>query len=519
MSKLKPELRSQFDSKTLKLLCDIGSSARDLKEKVTEVMEQLGDPLLSSEDIVQLLGLKCPIEESEKALSELEANGVIESDTATSRPLEEEGTKLYRLSNVSFRRLKVFAHEYDLGDGKGVRYQFACNGRLLRSIARIDRLDSLASEGNQREEIRKHVAEIKTGLESGTQVPNSVILVFKDEMVTDVDRTEQEADYPNSHILITKLDEGQEYVTVEHKITTDSDPIIVQKLRVVEISFPFRLAAFDSEKPVLLVDGQQRTAALNLADIEKCPMVVISVNAIRASDDEAKDVFHIANSTVKINADFKRALLASMGAAPGYLKSERNQAIATKILALEDAGSPFFQKVMYQGVKYPKGSKPPVAYNSLFSVVRMFAEGSLKDFLKEPSTIAEVVKRTYSIIKNTWPEEWGVGPTKSRLMHGAGMRSTGHLILKKIGDKLPEYKGDILDKSMWAIVAESIDRLKDHLIWSDLAFLKAPKLARKFYKDNIDGVQNTPTDIQKLTEEIVGLSIQVDLNAKTPNKG
>jgi hypothetical protein len=65
----------------------------------------------------------------------------------------------------------------------------------------------------------------------------------------------------------------------------------VQSIRSVEIDFPFRPAAFDDEKAALLVDGQQRTAALSMVDIEKVPAVALSVMAVIADADEAKRVF------------------------------------------------------------------------------------------------------------------------------------------------------------------------------------------------------------------------------------
>jgi DGQHR domain-containing protein len=513
MTKLTQELRSQYNSDLLTLAATIGSSDKPIQEKIVGLFGALGDPLLSVSDIHALLAVKCDEKEIVDALQQLEMNGTLESDSNTCRPLEEGGTKLFRVVSIPWKRLTLFAQQYDLGKEE-YRYQFGCDGRLIRLIARIDRLDSLASTGNQRDEIKKHVTEIRTGLESGNQVPNSVIVVLNDEMVSEVSAGDPGAEIPESHIVIRPINPDDEFTVVPHPVHGASSDFFAQKLRTVEISFPFRPAAFDHEKSVLLVDGQQRTAALDLADIEKCPQVILSVNAIRASDDDAKDIFQIANSTVKINADFKRALLATMDDAPGYLKSERNLALAVKRLAVEDATSPFYGIVAYQGMKYAKKQKPPVAYNSLFAVVRNFAEGSLQDLLTDHETLAEVVKRSYSIVKKVWPSHWGKSPKENRLMHGAGIRSLGELILTKVENKLPDYGGDILNDNLWVVIDKSVQRLQEHLIWCDDDIANAAKAVRDTYKSYIDGVQNTEQDIARLTKKIGSMSLELDIKAE-----
>ena len=511
MTKLMPELRSQYNSELLALAATIGSSDKSIQEKVLGLFESLGDPLLSASDVHALLALKCEEKEVVETLEQLVILGTLESDTKTCRPLEDSETKLFRVASTQWKRLTLFAQQYEVGFEE-YRYQFACNGRLIRLIARIDRLDSLAATGNQREEIKKHVSEIRTGLENGNQVPNSVILVLNEEMVSEVSADDLGKDIPESHIIIRPIN-GNDFFVVPHPVHGDSSDLYAQKLRTVEISLPFRPAAFDHEKSVLLVDGQQRTAALALADIEKCPQVILSVNAIRASNDDARNIFQIANSTVKINADFKRALLATMDDVPGYLKKERNLALAVKSLAVDDLHSPFSGIVAYQGVKYAKGQKPPVAYNSLFAVLRNFADGSLQEHLTDHKTLADVVKRSYSIVKKVWPSHWGKSPKENRLMHGAGIRSLGDLILHKIEARMPEYDGDILSEDLWKAVEKSVNRLQEHLIWCDDDIAPAGKGVRDFYKSYIDGVQNTEQDITKLTKKIASLSLELDIKA------
>ena len=105
---------------------------------------------------------------------------------------------------------------------------------------------------------------------------------------------------------------------------------IIEEYRPVVLDFPYRRAAFDEEKSALLVDGQQRTAALSLVDIDKIPKLMLSVNAEIASEQDARTIFIVANSTKKIETQFSRALIASMDDTPGYLANERPLAVALK---------------------------------------------------------------------------------------------------------------------------------------------------------------------------------------------
>jgi len=491
-------LTAAFRSEQLELARAIGVQGGPLKDRVLEVFKALPDPLLSPEEVSKLLG-------SEKdptvdALAALHAEGALEKSTTTSRPLDSAGVVLYRLAGVPFVRLKLVGIESRITEGAS-RLQFTCDGRLIRSIARVDRLDAIAATGNQRDEINSHVHKIAHGIEAGTQIPNPVLLVFLAYQVAGPE--DEEA--PASFIRIVPMGD---YTRVPSPVV---DGTIVQEFRPVQIDLPFRRAAFDEEKSALLVDGQQRTAALSLVDIEKVPSYSLSINAEIADSEQAKTIFIVANSTAKIETQFSRALLASMDQSPGYLASERPKALAAKILALDDTDSPFYGLVQYPGAKNAK--RPPIAYNSLFQVVSIFAESGLPLGDQSEKTIARLVARGFALVKKTWESAWGLKPSESRLMHGVGLRSLATLLVNRIEALYTAYGGDVDNDALWAEIEASLRRLQPHLIWRVADTANALKGAVKMYNEEISQAQNTSQDISSLTKAIRRLSLELDTDA------
>src|SRR5262249_8673432 len=158
----------------------------------------------------------------------------------TQRPLDtEENLKLYRRKLPTVSRLKIAAIEASLPNG-GTRYQFTCDGRIIRSIAKVDRLDAISGTGQQRAEIKKHVENIAEGIEHGNQVPNAMLITINEDTVV-VDPESGETP-PDSFVIIRGISERLDIPNPYNP----ANP--AQTLRSVEIDFPFRPAAFDEEK-------------------------------------------------------------------------------------------------------------------------------------------------------------------------------------------------------------------------------------------------------------------------------
>ncbi|MGH9426953.1 MAG: DGQHR domain-containing protein [Terriglobia bacterium] len=477
-------LKGSFTAAELEVAASIGAQSSALNDKIEELFRELVDPLLSAQDVSELLGGTGA--DVESALGTLVSAGTLEKSSQTVRPLDAEGLTLYRLAGVPFQRLKVVALESVVKE-EASRFQFTCDGRLVRAISMVDRLDAFAGTGHQRDEIKKHVEEIAKGIRDGVQIPNSVLLVFRKAQTIEA----SEETVPESFIVVRPI--MDDYLSVP---VPGAEGQIAQKLRTVELDIPYRRAAFDEEKSILLVDGQQRTAALSFVDVEAVPTFALSVNAVVADDEEAKQIFQVANSTVKIAAQFSRALLASMGgAAPGYLKNERTRALAAQVLTLKDTASPFYDLVQYPGTKSDK--KPPVAYNSLFQIVTTFADSAL-EFPEDGALLAKIVARAFNIVKEVWPTAWGKKPTDSRLMHGVGLRAMSGLVVHLVETNYAQY-GSLESAELWKQVGASVQRLEPRLVWSEMEAVNASLATRKIWREQIANRQNTNQDISALT--------------------
>lgn len=469
---------------------------------IKAVFTEFNDPLLSLEDVAELWGEGADTEALRKAFDELCTSGILEWSEKTQRPFDQQDTRLYRRAVSGSKKIKLIAVESQAPDG-GSRYQFSVEGRLVRGLARIDRLDALAGTGNQRNEIRAHVEKIRSGIVAGTHVPNPVLLVFVDAATQQTEYDEEiPDDTPGSFVVIRALEPFQE--------SQDSNSNTIQRCRIVELEIPWRHAAFDDEKSVLLVDGQQRTAALSLVPIDSVPFVDLGVSAVVAAEEDAKRVFQVANETVKISTDFSKALLASMSEAPGYLRDEQLTAEIVRRLALEKQESPFFGIVKYPGAKATGGNI--VVYNSLFGLVSAFRKALPEDISDDADSLTSVICESFSRIRKVWPDAWGSRPVVSKLMHGAGLRAISQVVIDKLQNYLSD--GNLLeDKATWDKLEASLSRLASRIAWTDAEAAAGTQTQKRVWREQISGTQNTNQDITALKEFLTRESVALDMRA------
>ena len=337
MADLTEGLEARFASDARRAALDLGErSDLSLEDKVVVLFDVLVDPLLSADEVAALLQAGVTSNQAQDALTQGVDRELVERDDDTQRPLDPEDVVLYRKAGVESDTLRLTAIESQLSDGRSI-FQFSVDGRLIRAIARIDRLDAIQGTGQQRQEIRRHVQRIADGIRAGLQVPNALLLVIHEGNVFRPEDVVEDDTPKASDVVVDPLGEFAEVYAPRNGTSGPA-----QISRMVELSIPYRPAAFDEEKPLLLVDGQQRTAALSLVPLDSHPQVALSVNALVADDDHAKEIFTIANSTQKIATDFSRALLAAMDAVPPHLRKDRVPALVTQLLAIKEEESPFY---------------------------------------------------------------------------------------------------------------------------------------------------------------------------------
>jgi DGQHR domain-containing protein len=276
----------------------------------------------------------------------------------------------------------------------------------LAEISRISREEGGRLVGYQRAEVRRHINNITDYLNSGRVLfPNSIILAFS----TKVRFAESRG---------PKVDEGLAVAgTLEIPLPSDGE-----------------------EKPAWIVDGQQRAIALSRA---KTRDLAIPVNAFIAEElDLQREQFLRINSAKPLPRGLITELLPSISASlPANMAARRIPSALCDLLN-QDPESPFKGLIKRAS---SSGVDRRTSYISDTAIVSMLAES-----LNAPSgclfpyrniatgetdfpAIRKLLFTYWSAVKATFPEAWALPPSRSRLMHGAGVRAMGRLMDRVMG--------------------------------------------------------------------------------------
>ncbi len=93
-------LKATFSKELLSLAGTIGEKSDPVEDRVQQLFANLPDPLLSETDVHELLGGHIPLDDIKVAMRSLVEKGVLESSDQTLRPLDEDGTVLYRMLTI-----------------------------------------------------------------------------------------------------------------------------------------------------------------------------------------------------------------------------------------------------------------------------------------------------------------------------------------------------------------------------------------------------------------------------------
>ena len=485
-------------------LVDVGEDPNfTLKEKIQTTFVTLSDPLLSASDFQVLYDLNSESDALE-VLESLEKESFLESDSHTLRPLmpkadeEIKFEKLFRLKGIELSQLKLLGLEtemrrHDNSDLIDRYYQFSCDARLIRQVAQIEHFDALLGSGVQRDEVKKHILEIAEGIESGIQIPNSVLLVF------DPTRT--------VHSASGELEDGDKPGPEKGFINRPADSIvelenpqdetspIAQRIATVQLFIPYRKAAFDHEKILSIADGQQRTAALGLASVDKVPEYTVTVSAILPADASSKrTIFYISNRSKKVNSDFQKLIQQDT-------PLETPTPAVTRQLTIEP-DSPLYQLIELPGVRDPKAV---IKFNS---VEQALLKGFVEAFKGTEVTLKKeeiygVSKAFYTAVRDTWPEAWGLKPTESKLMSGLGFRSLTTLFGEDIKTYRVDEKKALDDQDVWKKIKKDLETMRKYCVaWRQEDATKMSNLHQTFYATQIKPRSLTFQDITNLTKAL-----------------
>ena len=340
-------------------------------------------------------------------------------------------------------------------------YAFAIDGKLLprfATVSRIRRQSDNALSGYQRPEVLSHIAEIRSYIESHDPLlPNAIVIAF------------------------------------DHRVRfvpSEADGCAYSRFGHLEI--PVVAGTPDEKKPGLIVDGQQRTAAIRDAHIDSFP---ICATAFIAGDErEQREQFILVNSTKPLPKGLIYELLPQTEMKlPTLLQKRRFPAGLLERLNA-DAVSPL--RGMIRTPTTPGGV---IQDNSILKMI----ENSLSDGVlyryrdpisNDPDTdsMLGVLQGFWRAAATTFPGAWGLPPAKSRLMHGAGIISMGFL-MDAIADR---YRDS--GKPAEEHFRSDLEPLKAVCRWTDGYWDFGPGAQRKWNE-----VQNTPKDIQLLANYLM----------------
>jgi DGQHR domain-containing protein len=338
----------------------------------------------------------------------------------------------------------------------------------VADISRLSRGDDGKLIGYQRPEVKKHVQDITNYLDTEAGLfPNSIILAL-------TSRTKFRASRG------PRVDDG----------LADAGEIEIQLPRAGGI------------RPAWIVDGQQRALAISKS---KRKGMMFPINAFIADDIEIqRDQFLRVNNTKPLPRGLITELLPEVSTVlPANLESRKMPSALCDLLnTMED--SPF--KGMILRASTPAGAKHNAVITDT-SILRMLQESlttpsgclfpyrNIATGQSDMDMIWATVVVFWKAVKNVFPDAWGKSAAKSRLMHGAGIRSIGR----------------VMDRVMPSINVQNSKALA--LVEKELAILvPACRWTSGSWEDMGDlewnEVQNVPRHIRLLSNFLVRTYVQ-----------
>jgi DGQHR domain-containing protein len=337
-------------------------------------------------------------------------------------------------------------------------YVFAVDGKVVPKFAAVSRIRRNGHDvaGYQRPEVLAHIDEIRSYIESeNPMIPNAVVLAF-DKRVRFESAFGPTGTYTRPGEMIIPMENGWS----------------------------------EEDKPGFIVDGQQRLAAVREAEVETFPLCVTAF----ITDDlkQQTEQFILVNSTKPLPKGLIYELLPNTVARlPSALNKRRFPAELLTLLNREK-DSP-----MAGLIQTPTNPQGVIKDNSILRMLEAsLSEGVLYHHKSKDGADVEsmfsVLSAYWGAVKVVFEDAWGKPPKKSRLMHGAGILSMGH-VMDWIGDR---HRGKRLPTV--EVFARELEPLRDVCRWTDGVWDFGPGQQRKWNE-----LQNTSKDIQLLANHLL----------------
>lgn len=296
-------------------------------------------------------------------------------------------------------------------------FMFALTGDEILKIADVSRVsrDSAGQLiGYQRPEVRRHVQDIVDYLNTESVLfPNSIIMA----LCSDV------------------------------RFRSSRGPKVSDGL-ATSGTLEIPLEAGHGLKPGWLVDGQQRALALSKSKRKDLPVPVCAFVA-----DEVmlqRDQFLRVNNTKPLPRGLVTELLPAVSTLlPRKLAAKKIPSELCDLLNRDDA-SPFYGLISRASSSKAERRRAVVADSSIVRALEesltspsgcLFPYRNIATGETDFDGIWSALLLYWDAVRETFPEAWGIPPTKSRLMHGAGIRAMGRLMDKALSTLNPKAEG------------------------------------------------------------------------------
>jgi DGQHR domain-containing protein len=278
----------------------------------------------------------------------------------------------------------------------------------VADISRISRDDASELIGYQRPEVRKHVQNIQMYLDNNrgnVLFPNSIILSLSSAIFF-------------RQVRGPKVDDGLADIgTLQFPIPRVGEP-----------------------KPAWIVDGQQRALALSRCKRRDLP---VPINAFVADDiDTQREQFLLVNSTRPLPRGLISELLPKVNTVlPANLAIRRAPSALCELLN-NDPESPFFELMRRASSTRETAKTEVISDTSIIQILQeslvnpsgcLFSYRNVATGETDFASIRKLLFIYWGAVKETFPDAWGLPPTRSRLMHSVGLRAMGRLMDRVMG--------------------------------------------------------------------------------------
>jgi DGQHR domain-containing protein len=345
-------------------------------------------------------------------------------------------------------------------------FAFGVDGKQVIQFARVFQAKRDGDGqllGYQRHQVRRHIKEIRSYVESERpMIPNAVVLAF---------------------------DKRVEFVPIGNEGNIGARP---GTLRIP-------LIQNDDDEPVgWIVDGQQRLTAIKESTVEAFHL--FAVGFIAADEAEQREQFILVNNTRPLPKSLIYEMLPGVDAAlPPALAARRLPSVLVDILN-NTPGSP-----LYHVVKQYTNPSGRIKDKSLLKMLEnSLSDGALYRFRmmeSEDGKIEGITKLLFDFwgaVKIVWPDLWELKPRQSRLLHGAGIISLGFL-MDAIADRNRDQGWPT--KTMFAL---ELEKMSPHCRWNE-GFWEFGDGNRRKWSD----IQNISKDVNLLANHLLRIYLRL----------